>query len=169
MAHFEIDFHDKNSERYMISGRINQLLKDMYSKFVIIDSVDTGDFLYRDGQYSIEDIDKGEWTPFRANKDYWGYRECYCWFKQTVKIPDSFKGQHVIYNIKPYARTWNQEVNPQFIIFVNGQVVQGADSNHQYVTLTPCAEGGEELEIAINAYSDDWEWKGEIQLGAQLQ
>ena len=44
MAHFEIDFHDKNSERYMISGRINQLLKDMYSKFVIIDSVDTGDF-----------------------------------------------------------------------------------------------------------------------------
>ena len=169
MAHFEIDFHDKNSERYMISGRINQLLKDMYSKFVIIDSVDTGDFLYRDGQYSIEDIDKGEWTPFRANKDYWGYRECYCWFKQIVKIPYSFKGQHVIYNIKPYARTWNQEVNPQFIIFVNGQVIQGADSNHQYVTLTSCAEGGEELEIAINAYSDDWEWKGEIQLGAQLQ
>ena len=72
MAHFEIDFHDKNSERYMISGRINQLLKDMYSKFVIIDSVDTGDFLYRDGQYSIDDIDKGEWTPFRANIDYWG-------------------------------------------------------------------------------------------------
>ncbi len=169
MAHFEIDFHDKNSERYMISGRINQLLKDMYSKFVIIDSVDTGDFLYRDGQYSIEDIDKGEWTPFRANKDYWGYRECYCWFKQTVKIPESFKGQHVIYNIRPYARAWNQEVNPQFIICVNGKVVQGADSNHQYVTLTSCAEGGEELEIAINAYSDDFEWKGEIQLGAQLQ
>ena len=169
MAHFEIDFHDKNSERYMISGRINQLLKDMYSKFVIIDSVDTGDFLYREGQYSVEDIDKGEWVSFKANKDYWGYRECYCWFKQTVKIPEGFKGQHVIYKITPFARTWNQEVNPQFIICVNGKVVQGADSNHQYVTLTPCAEGGEELEIAINAYSDDWEWKGEIQLGAQLQ
>ena len=169
MAHFEIDFHDKNSERYMISGRINQILRDMYAKFIIIDSVDTGDFLYRDGQYSIEDINEGEWTPFRANKDYWGYRECYCWFRQTVKIPDSFKGQHVIYNITPYARNWENEVNPQFIICVNGKVVQGADSNHRYVTLTPCAEGGEELEIAINAYSDDWEWKGEIQLGAQLQ
>ena len=169
MAHFEIDFHDKNSERYMISGRINQILRDMYSKFIIIDSVDTGDFLYRDGQYSVEDIDKGEWTPFRANKDYWGYRECYCWFKQTVKIPESFKGQHVIYNITPYARNWENEVNPQFIICVNGKVVQGADSNHRYVTLTDCAEGGEELEIAINAYSDDWEWRGEIQLGAQLQ
>lgn len=169
MAHFEIDFHDKNSERYMISGRINQLMRDMYSKFVIIDSVDTGDFLFRDGQYSFADRDKGEWTPFRANKDYWGYRECYCWFRQTVKIPESFKGQHVIYNITPYARNWENEVNPQFIVYINGKVAQGSDSNHRYITVTPCAEGGEELEIYINAYSDDWEWRGEIQLGAQLQ
>lgn len=168
MGHFEIDFHDKNSERYMISGRINQLLSDMYSKFVIIDSVDTGDFFFRDGQYSFADRDKGEWIPFKANKDYWGYRECYCWFKQTVKIPEEFKGQHVIYNITPFKRAWDG-VNPQFIIYINGKVVQGGDSNHRYVTVTSCAEGGEELEIYINAYADDWEWRGEIQLGAQLQ
>lgn len=169
MAHFEIDFHDKNSERYMISGRINQILRDLYKKFIIIDSVDTGDFFFRDGQYSFSDRDKGEWTPFRANKDYWGYRECYCWFKQRVKIPESFKGHHVIYNITPYDRAWENEVNPQFIIYVNGKIVQGGDSNHPYVTLTECAEGGEELEIYINAYSDDHDWRGEIRLGAQLQ
>ncbi len=170
MAHFEIDFHDKNSERFMISGRINQILRDMEAKFLIADSVDTGDFLFRDGQYSIEEKDSGEWFPFKANKDYWGYKECYCWFKQNIIIPESFKGQHVIYNITPYScRGWNNEVNPQFIIYVNGKVIQGADSNHRYVTLTPCAEGGEELEICISAYSDDWEWRGEIQLGAQLQ
>ncbi|MGN1317277.1 MAG: alpha-mannosidase [Acutalibacteraceae bacterium] len=168
MSHFEIDFHDKNSERYMISGRINQILRDMYKKFIIIDSVDTGDFFFRDGQYTFADRDRGEWTPFKANKDYWGYRECYCWFKQTVKIPESFKGQHVIYNITPYEREWNQ-VNPQFIIYINGKIVQGGDSNHKYVTVTSCAQGGEELEIYINAYSDDCEWKGEIQMGAQLQ
>ncbi len=169
MAHFEIDFHDKNSERYMLSGRINQILNDMYSKFVIIDSVDTGDFMFRDGQYTFDQKDEGEWAPFKANKDFWGYRECYCWFKQTVTIPEEFKGQHVIYTLRPYARAWNNEVNPQFIIYINGKVVQGGDSNHQYVTVTPCAEGGEELEIYINAYSDDWEWKGQIQLGASLQ
>lgn len=168
MAHFEIDFHDKNSERYMISGRINQILNDMYSKFVIIDSVDTGDFYYRDGQYSFSQRDEGEWTSFKANKDYWGYRECYCWFKQTVRIPEEFAGEHVIYKLTPYARSWN-EINPQFIIYINGKLVQGGDSNHQYVTVTPSAKGGEELEIYINAYSDDWEWKGELQMGAQLQ
>ena len=168
MSHFEIDFHDKNNERYMISGRVNQILKDLYSKFVIADSVGTGDFLYRDGQYSIDNINEGDWAPFKAGEDFWGYRECYCWFKQTVKIPEEFKGHHVLYKLIPYERSWS-EVNPQFIIFVNGKVVQGADSNHQYVTLTECAQGGEEYEIAINAYSDDHEWRGKIQLSAQLQ
>ena len=169
MAHFEIDFHDKNSERYMLSGRINQMMRDLQNKFLIAHSVDTGDFLFRDGQYTFAERDKGEWVPFRANKDYWGYRECYCWFKQKVKIPEEFKGEHVIYKLTPYSsRGWN-EVNPQFIIYINGKLVQGGDSNHQYVTVTPCAQGGEELEIYINAYTDDWEWHGEIQLGAQLQ
>ncbi len=168
MAHFEIDFHDKNSERLMLCKRVDQILKDLNSKFVIADSISTGDFLFRDGQYTIEDINEGEWTPFKAGEDFWGYRECYCWFKQTIKIPENFKGQHVIYKLVPYERSWN-EVNPQFIIFVNGEVIQGGDSNHQYVTLTNCAQGGEEFEIAINAYSDQHEWRGKIQLSAQLQ
>ena len=168
MAHFEIDFHDKNSERFMLSGRINQILKDLYAKFVIAQSVETGDFLFRDGQYNIDQINEGEWVPFKAGQDFWGYKECYCWFKQTITIPEEFKGQHVIYSLKPYERSWD-EVNPQFIVFVNGKVVQGGDSNHRYVTLTKCAQGGEQLEIAINAYSDDHEWRGKIQLSAQLQ
>ncbi len=169
MAHFEIDFHDKNSERYMISSRINQLMKDLYSKFVIVDSVDTGDFYYRDGQYSFEDRDKGEWIPFAAGKDFWGYKECYCWFKQTVKIPESFKGEHVIYTFKPYVDAWDHGTNPQFIVFINGKLVQGSDSNHQFLTVTPCAEGGEELEIYINAYTDYHDWRGQMQMKAQLQ
>lgn len=168
MAHFDVDFHDKNSERYMLSGRIGRIADDLYGKFLIADSVDTGDFMFRDGQYAFSQKDEGEWVPFKANKDYWGYRECYCWFKQTVIIPEKFKGEHVIYKLFPFCKEWNT-INPQFIIYINGELVQGGDSNHQYVTVTSCAEGGEELEIYINAYSDDWEWQGEMQLGARLQ
>ena len=116
MAHFEIDFHDKNSERYMLSGRINQILRDLEEKFIVADSIGTGDFLFRDGQYSIDEINEGEWTSFKAGEDFWGYHECYCWFKQTIKIPEEFKGQHVVYTLKPYERSWN-EVDPQSIAF----------------------------------------------------
>ena len=48
-------------------------------------------------------------------------------------------------------------------------MTQGADSNHQYITITECAEGNETLEIYINAYTDPWEYKGQVQLGAFLQ
>ena len=170
MAHFDVDFLDKNSERYMLSRRIRKITDVIKSDFFIKDSVSTGDFLLRDGQYTFEQRNEGEWKPFKAHADYWGYKECYCWFKQTITIPESFKGEKVIYQLKPYYNNgnWNQ-VNPQFIVWINGEMVQGVDSNHQYITVTECAKGNETLEIYINAYTDPWEYKGQVQMGAFLQ
>lgn len=170
MAHFDVDFLDKNSERYMLSRRIRKITEVIKSDFFVKDSVSTGDFFIRDGQYTFEERNEGEWKPFKAHNDYWGYHECYCWFKQTVTIPESFKGEKVIYQFKPYynAGNWNQ-VNPQFIVWINGEMTQGVDSNHQYVTVSECAKGGETLEIYINAYTDPWEYKGQVQMGAFLQ
>ena len=172
MAQFRIPFHDKNSERYSLDNRVRTIAQDALNKFYVIDSVDTGDFLFRDGQSTIDKKDEGNWVPFKANCEYWGYRECYAWFKQTVKVPESFKGQHVIYRIIPYEAGWKSErtgSNPQFKVFVNGKTTQGCDSNHQYVTLSNCAEGGEVLEICINAYTDDHAWLGEVRMGAVLE
>ncbi|MBQ5883542.1 MAG: hypothetical protein IIW72_03345, partial [Clostridia bacterium] len=170
MAHFDVDFFDKNSERYMLSRRIRKITDVIKSDFFIKDSVSTGDFFIRDGQYTFEQRNEGDWKPFKAHADYWGYHECYCWFKQTVTIPESFKGEKVIYQLKPYYNNgnWNQ-VNPQFIVWINGEMVQGVDSNHQYITVSECAKGNETLEIYINAYTDPWEYKGQVQMGAFLQ
>ncbi len=170
MAHFDVDFLDKNSERYMLSRRIRKITDVIKSEFFIAKSVDTGDFYFRDGQYSFEDREKGEWSLFKANEDYWGYKECYAWFKQTVTIPEDFKGEKVIYLFKPFYDDsyWN-DTNPQIIVWINGKMVQGVDSNHRYITVTECAKGGEELEIFINAYTDDFKYYGKIQMGASLQ
>ena len=170
MAHFDVDFLDKNSERYMLSRRIRKITDIIKSDYFIKDSVSTGDFYIRDGQYTYDQRNEGEWKPFKANCDYWGYDECYCWFKQTVTIPESFKGEKVIYQFKAYYDDGRWDcVNPQLIVWINGEMKQGIDSNHQYVTITECAEGGETLEIYINAYTDPWEYKGQVQLGAFLQ
>ena len=99
MAHFDVDFLDKNSERYMLSRRIRKITDVIKSDFFIKDSVSTGDFLLRDGQYTFEQRNEGEWKPFKAHADYWGYKECYCWFKQTITIPESFKGEKVISSV----------------------------------------------------------------------
>ncbi len=170
MSHFDVSrFYDKNSERFMFSKRIKQLMSAVRSDFFVIDSESTGDFFFRDGQYYFDDREKGEWTPFAANKDYWGYPECYAWFKQTVKIPERFKGCHVIYRVAPFSHDEWDSVNPQLIVYINGKQVQGMDSNHQYISISDCALGGETLEIYINAHTDAKEFKGEVQMGAVLQ
>lgn len=170
MSHFDVSrFYDKNSERLMLSKRIKQLTEAIRKEYFVVDCEQTGDFFFRDGQYYFNDRDKGEWTPFKARHDYWGYPECYAWFKQTVKIPERFKGQHVVLNVKPYYDGWRSKVNPQLIIYINGEQVQGMDSNHPSVTVTTAAKGGEVLEIFINAHTDAKEFDGELQMAAELQ
>lgn len=167
MAHFDVKFFDKNSERYMLSKRIAQFCKDISNERIVTDSEETGDFLHRDGQYTFEDRDKGEWIHFDSKRDYWGYKECYCWFKQTIKIPARFSGQAVYYKVIPYIDQW-KATNPQLIIYVNGKMLQGLDSNHQDVIITDNAKANEEFEIYINAHADSLEFKSELKMRATI-
>lgn len=170
MSHFDVSrFYDKNSERLMLSKRIKQLTEAIKSEYFIMDTEGTGDFFFRDGQYYFNDRDKGEWKPFKAHSDYWGYPDCYAWFKQTVKIPERFDGQHVVLKIMPYYNGWRMRVNPQLIVYINGEQVQGMDCNHPGVTVSKCAKGGETLEIYINAHTDPREFDCELQMAAELQ
>jgi len=167
MSHFDIPFRDKNSERKMLAQRIKRLLDDIRGR-IFFDSEDAGEFLFRDGQSTIDKINEGEWIPFKKD-DFWGYREQYCWFKQKVRIPERFKGQKVAYEVNPFPYSGWDNRDQQFIIFVNGEMIQGLDVNHTFIFLTDCAQGGEEFEIALNAYCDDWTFKGKVQLSAKLK
>lgn len=167
MSHFDIPFRDKNSERKMLAQRIKRLLDDIRGR-IFFDSEDVGEFLFRDGQSTIDKINEGEWIPFKKD-DFWGYREQYCWFKQKVRIPERFKGQKVAYEVNPFPYSGWDNRDQQFIIFVNGEMIQGLDVNHTFIFLTDCAQGGEEFEIALNAYCDDWTFKGKVQLSAKLK
>lgn len=167
MSHFDIPFKDKNSERKMLAQRINRIMKDIKSR-IFFDSEDAGEFFFRDGQSTIDKINEGEWVPF-GKDDFWGYREQYCWFKQRVKIPERYKGLKVAYEVNPNPHSSWDTRDQQFIIFVNGEMVQGLDVNHKFIFLTECAEGGEEFDIALNAYCDDWTFKGKVQLSAKLK
>lgn len=165
--HFDIPFCDKNSERKMLASRVEQII-DHVGDRIFTDSEDTGDFLFREGQYTPAEINDGEWTVFGKN-DMWGYREEYCWFKQKVTIPARFAGKPVVYEITPYPDSRWESRAQQFIFFVNGKLIQGADPNHRYIYLTHCAEGNESFDIALNAYCDDWEFRGRTSLRGTLK
>lgn len=168
MANFDIPFVDKNAERYALSKRIGTIAEHIKRDFLFPHSVPTGDFLFRDGQSSIEHINEGEWTHFDAQHAHWGYPECYAWFKQSVTVPAEFAGWPVVVEFAPSDSTW-ETINPQLILFVNGKLMQGLDHNHRYVQVLDCATGGEVLELAINAYTDAFAWKDPVRMRAMLK
>ena len=165
--HFDIPFCDKNSERKMLASRVKQITDQLRGR-IYTDCENAGDFLFRDGQYAFSQIDEGEWKKFSSG-DFWGYREEYCWFKQTVRIPDRFDGKKVIYQVDPYPDSRWESRAQQFIIYVNGVLVQGGDPNHTFVILSECAKAGETFDIALNAYCDDWEFRGKTRLCSYLK
>ncbi len=85
--------------------------------------------------------------------DFKGIPGSHYWFRNTVTIPESFAGKTVWFKIHTGLEEWDDGKNPQFLIFVNGQVVQGADINHRECRLLEKAQGGEVLHIDIQAYT----------------
>ena len=167
MGHFDIPFVDKNNERRMLAQRVDRMTQ-MLGRRIFTDSEDGGDFLFREGQNTIANINEGEWIPF-GKDDYWGYREQYCWFKQTVTVPERFAGKEVVYEISVFPDDGWRSRAQQFIVFVNGEIVQGIDPWHTFIFLSHNAKGGETFDIALNAYCDDMEFIGKGQLRSALK
>ncbi len=168
MPNFDVPFVDKNSERYALSKRVGVIAEHIKRDFLYPQTVSAGNFEYREGQYSIEQLNEGVWEPFDSTNQFWGYPECYAWFKQTITVPQEFAGWPVIYEIRPYDSEW-RNLDPQCILFANGKLIQGIDKNHNGAMLLEKAKGGETIEIAINAYTDDFEWKGPIRMRGALR
>lgn len=167
MAHFDIPFTDKNTERKMLYRRIEQICADVQAR-IFDNTVRVRNMQFRDGQYAWNEIDQGRWRPF-GDEEYWGSREMYCWFRQTVTIPDAFRGREVVYAVDPMPESGWYSRCFQFILFVDGRMVQGIDLNHTYAILTQCAKGGETFEIALNAYCDDNDFRGQAKLHTFLK
>ena len=167
MARFDIDFTDKNNEREMLTLRLERLTNTIAER-MWRGCADAGDFMFCDGEFDLSKIEEGNWVPF-GKDDFWGRREQYCRFRQTVTVPDEFDGKTVIYDVTPYPDTnWKSNAE-QFIVYVNGRMVQAIDHNHTYVFLGDPAKAGEKFDIVLSAYCDDWSYNGPIKLRANLK
>ena len=85
--------------------------------------------------------------------DFHGIPGTHYWFRSRVTIPQDFSGKSVWLRIHTQIEEWDDGKNPQFLVFVNGQVVQGADMNHREVLLSRQAQGGQTLDLDIQAYT----------------
>ena len=162
---------------YFIDQRI-QVIANQLGNLRFRDCVALNDWQYKFGQYfrpAEADASEKPWLPFDCQNMHWyadyagtdqiegkftgqvtdfhGIPGSHYWFRTTATVPQSFHGKSVWMKIRTQIEEWDDGKNPQFLVFINGEVIQGADMNHRDIWLRPCATGGEELTIDIQAYT----------------
>ncbi len=101
--------------------------------------------------YAGTDVFEGKFQG--QHSDFHGIPGSHYWFRSNVTIPESFHGKSVWMKIRTQIEEWDDGKNPQFLVFVNDEVIQGADMNHRDIWLSKSAIGGQELKVDIQAYT----------------
>ncbi len=96
---------------------------------------------------------EGAFFPFDSRKDHWYGPDRHCWFRTGMTVPEAFDGKPLWLNIRTQIEEWDDAKNPQFLLFVNGEVVQGIDINHRDVLLTRNARGGQQYRLDLQSYT----------------
>jgi len=108
---------------------------------------------YREGFFiRPEDAAVGAWEGFDCNTMHWDGEDRHYWVKTVYQGPQELEGKRMWLYVCTQIEGWDAK-NPQFLLFVNGEAVQGIDMNHREVFLCPCAKAGEELALDLQAYT----------------
>ena len=93
----------------------------------------------------------GAWEEFHAG-ELWGGRNLHYWFRTKVNVPVRFEGKTIALNFSTWEEGWDA-TNPQFLLYVDGELIQGLDLNHREVIIAERAKGGQEYQLDLHAYS----------------
>ncbi len=162
---------------FNIDKRI-QVICDQLSRLRFTDSREIPNWEYKPGLYfRPEEADAAQqpWEKFDCHTMRWyadydgsdqfegkfeGYSSGYMglpgnhyWFRTRFIVPQDMDGKCVWMKIRTQIEERNDGKNPQFLVFINGKVVQGADMNHRDIRLFASARAGEEVSVDVQAYT----------------
>ena len=161
---------------YFLDKRIKVILNQLRT-YSITDGLGIPNWQYKKGQFfRPEEADAAEspWENFTSDMswyatydgsdqfegkfkgytgDFRGIHGEHYWFRSQVTIPERMDGKAVYMRISTQISEWDDAKNPQFLVFINGKVVQGADMNHREVRLFDSAVAGETFTIDVQAYT----------------
>lgn len=94
-------------------------------------------FLYKPcGYKSGNALPKADesFRPFGRFERWGGEKDGHAWFYKRLEIPDAMRGKDLELRIETQVDGWDA-VNPQFIVYLDGALVQGLDTNHREIFL----------------------------------
>lgn len=97
--------------------------------------------------------DATEWKEFDSKTMHWYGPDRHCWFKVSYTVPEELEGTRMWMHVSTQIDEADHGRNPQFLVFINGEPIQGMDLNHLDVLLREEAAAGETLDIQLQAYT----------------
>lgn len=99
------------------------------------------------------EADETPFLPFDSRIMHWYGPDAHYWFKADITVPDSFDGRPLWLYVRTQIDEWDDGKNPQFLLYVDGEVVQGIDMNHREVLLTRSARAGQTYRLDLQSYT----------------
>ena len=146
-----------------------QVICDELRKLSVRQRVDVADIQYKKGLFfrpEEAEADETPFQPFDSRTQHWYGPDEHYWFRAAFAVPESFRGRSLYLRVCTQVDGWDAR-NPQFLLFVNGQVTQGMDTNHREALLTREARTGDSYRIDLQAYTGTEQ--SEFRLVCQLQ
>lgn len=110
------------------------------------------DKIYIDNIYFKEGKEKdGKYSKF-TSENYFGGRDRHYRFRAEFTVPEEFDSKRVDIMTLTATEGWDA-INPQFIFYLDGNLIQGMDANHREVTIAQMAVAGTEFELEFEAYT----------------
>lgn len=134
--------------------RAKKICDDLKS-YITVQSLVIDSFKVKEGFFlTPQDVDKDSksWLDYNCNTDFWHGPDSHYWFRTTFTVPENFNKKALWLNFVTQATFWDA-VNPQFLLFINNEMIQGLDANHQEVRLFDKAKAGETITIDLQAYT----------------
>ncbi|MCI8358661.1 MAG: alpha-mannosidase [Lachnospiraceae bacterium] len=140
---------------YFLDKRANVICEEL-KKLKVKQRFPVGSWEYKEGNYihpKEAQADAGAWETFDCEHMHWYGKDRHYWFKTLYRVPEALHGKRMWLHVRTQIDEWDDAKNPQFLLFVNGEAVQGIDMNHWDVFLRAEAEAGEELMLELQAYT----------------
>ena len=138
-----------------LDKRINVICDEM-KKYAVRQRVPVEGIYYKEGNFlrpRDAEADGTPFAPFDSQRMHWYGPDRHYWFRAEITVPESFAGRSLWLHVRTQIDEWDDAKNPQFLLFVNDEIVQGMDMNHREVLLTREAKAGERYRLDLQAYT----------------
>ena len=105
-----------------------------------------------------------DWKTFGRNDRVYG-RDKHYWFYTSLTTPEVKINERAELEVVTGAEGKWAADNPQGLIYINGEAIQGLDTNHTRVRL----DGGKRYDIIIYFYTGMADFKSEVNLNVMVK